>query len=57
VKLLRVMTWNLKNNDPRQGLSLAHFSPQPEPFPSLTSPDIHHEKCSRQAEKWTSVSP
>ena len=57
MKLLRVMTWNLKNNDPRQGLSLAHFSPQPEPFPSLTSPDIHHEKCSRQAEKWTSVSP
>ena len=43
-----------------QGLTLVHFSAQPEP---LLSPKLHEttryfpRKCSRQAEKWTSVSP
>ena len=31
-----------------------HFSPQPQPFPSLKPPN---KKCLRSAEKWRSVSP
>ena len=56
-----------------QGLTLLHFSAQPEPFlvtkatasvhfsaqPETLLPmrplNIAHKKCSRQAEKWTSV--
>ena len=45
----------------RQGLTLVHFSAQPEPFLSLKSTEptlnVTLKKCSRQAEKWTSVSP
>jgi len=43
-----------------QGLSLVHFSAQPEPFlplKPLHPPNVSHEKRSRQAEKCTSVSP
>ena len=44
----------------RQGLTLVHFSAQPEPFLSLKSTEttsVSLKKCSRQAETWTSVSP
>jgi len=44
----------------RQGLTLVHSSAQRELFLSLNSteaPNVSLEKCSRQAEKWTSVSP
>ena len=30
----------------RQGLTLVHFSAQPEPFFSLKSPDVHQRTCS-----------
>jgi len=45
------------------GLTLVHFSAQPEPFLSLMSTEsaqldnLSYQKCSRQAEKWTNVSP
>lgn len=41
----------------RQGLPLVLFSVQPERFLSLKSPGAPHRKCSRQAGKWTNVSP
>jgi len=44
----------------RQGLSLVHFSAQPEPFLSLKlheTTQCVRKECSRPAEKWTSVSP
>jgi len=43
-----------------QGLTLVHFSAQPEPFLSLKlyeTTQCVREECSRQAEKWKSVSP
>jgi hypothetical protein len=36
-----------------RGLTLVHFSPQPEPFLSHKSPSTPHKKCSRDSEKWT----
>ena len=48
------MTWR------RQGLPLVHFSAQPVPISSLESPKpppVSLDEFSRQAEKWTSVSP
>ena len=42
----------------RQGVALVHFSAQPEPFLSLNPvqrPTVPHTKCTRRAEKWTSV--
>jgi len=44
----------------RQGLSLVHISPQPKPILSpnlLRPPNVSLNKCSREAEKWTIVSP
>jgi len=41
-----------------QGLTLLHFSAQPNPFkPLMRPPSLPHRNCSRQAEKWTSISP
>ena len=43
-----------------QGLPLVDFSAQREPFLSLKpvqTPSLSHEKCSRRAEKCTSVGP
>jgi len=41
----------------RQGLASVHFSAQPEPFSPLNRPNLPLRKCSRRAEKRTSVSP
>ena len=44
----------------RRGLTLVHFSTQPEPFSSLKHTETTKRvppKVSRQAEQWTSVSP
>jgi len=40
-----------------QELPLVHFSAQSEPFLSLKPPSVSLKKCSRQAEKGTSISP
>jgi hypothetical protein len=39
------------------GKALVHFFAQPEPFWPLLIQNLPHRKCSRQPEKWTSVSP
>jgi len=49
--------WGSSSRCRRQGLTLVHFSAQPELFWSLKSPNVSNKKCSRQAEKWTIVSP
>jgi hypothetical protein len=41
----------------RHGLTLIHFSAQPEPFLSLNPSKVANKRCVRLAEKWTSVSP
>jgi hypothetical protein len=41
----------------RHGLTLIHFSAQPEPFLSLNPSKVANKKCLRLSEKWTSVSP
>ena len=44
----------------RQGLTLIHFSAQPETFLSLKPPNMPYNsnnECSIQAEDWASVSP
>jgi hypothetical protein len=38
-----------------QGVTLVHFSAQPETFLPMRPLNIAHKKCSHQAEKWTSV--
>ena len=41
-----------------RGGTLLHFSPQPHPClvtATLKAPNASHKKCSRQAEKWRSV--
>ena len=40
----------------RQGLKIVHFSLQPALFLSPKPRSVHHQKCSGQDEKWTSVS-
>ena len=38
-----------------QGLTIVHFSAQPETFVPMRPLNIAHKKCARQAQKWTSV--
>ena len=44
----------------RRGLTLVHFSAQPEPFSvteALELPSVFLKRCFRGAEKWTNLSP
>jgi len=41
----------------RHGLTLIHFSGQPQPFLPLNPSKVANKQCLRLAEKWTSVSP